>query len=334
VRFVNSIVADNSAPGTPNTDGCSIGGGTFTSLGYNLEDGDTCNLSEPTDIINTDPMLEQLGDNGGETETHALPDDSPAADQGSCPGVSADQRGMPRPVDLPGVPDADDGCDIGAYEAQEDLTSPEIVATVPVSGAVDVPLAAPVVITFSEPISTGTFAYTVDPDPGGLTETWMMSDTLVTLGHAPFAVQTAYTVTVSAAEDLVGNPLAGAPYAWDFTTTADVTSPQVLAVSPISGAMEVALEAPVVITFSEPIDTGTFGFTVAPDPGEWAVGWMMSDTLVTLDHAPLDADTVYTVTVEAAADLVGNPLAEAPVAWSFTTELHRLYLPMVLRNGP
>jgi hypothetical protein len=87
-------------------------------LGHNLEDGDTCNLDQPTDLVNTDPLLQPLGDNGGPTETHALAEGSPAVDQGSCAGLATDQRGYPRPVDIPGVADADDGCDIGAYERQ------------------------------------------------------------------------------------------------------------------------------------------------------------------------------------------------------------------------
>jgi CSLREA domain-containing protein len=111
--FRNTIIAGNGAPLAAN---CHNDGGMLSSLGYNLEDGDTCNLSQPTDLVNTDPLLEPLANNGGPTETHALPEASPAADQGSCPGANVDQRGMPRPADLPGVPNADDGCDIGAYE--------------------------------------------------------------------------------------------------------------------------------------------------------------------------------------------------------------------------
>jgi hypothetical protein len=213
--FHNTIIANNSAPYYA---GCYNNGGTLTSLGYNLEDGDTCNLDQPTDIVNTDPMLEPLADNGGPTETHALPDDSPAADQGSCPGYAADQRGMPRPVDLPGVPNADDGCDVGAFEVQEDTTLPRIAATSPVSGAVEVRPTAPVVIEFSEPMEMESLIYSVDPDPGSWVASWEMMGSQVTLDHAPFDAETVHTVTVEAAADLSGNPLAGAPVVWSFTT--------------------------------------------------------------------------------------------------------------------
>jgi hypothetical protein len=43
---------------------------------------------------------------------------SPAIDAGSAFGPTTDQRGLPRPADLPGVPNAADGSDIGAVEVQ------------------------------------------------------------------------------------------------------------------------------------------------------------------------------------------------------------------------
>jgi len=54
---------------------------------------------------------------------------SPAIDRGSCPSEPHDQRGYvdassgARPVDDNAVTDADDGCDIGAYEAHGDPPS-------------------------------------------------------------------------------------------------------------------------------------------------------------------------------------------------------------------
>jgi predicted outer membrane repeat protein len=92
-------------------------GSGYTSLGYNLGSDNTCGLDQPTDQPNTAALLGPLQRNGGPTETHALLAGSPAMDQGSCPDQTADQRGMPRPVDLARIPNADDGCDIGAFEA-------------------------------------------------------------------------------------------------------------------------------------------------------------------------------------------------------------------------
>jgi hypothetical protein len=68
-------------------------------------------------------MLGPLQNNGGPTQTMALPSGSPAIDAGNPNGctdnkghlLKTDQRGMPRP-------DKEDsgGCDMGAYESQSD----------------------------------------------------------------------------------------------------------------------------------------------------------------------------------------------------------------------
>jgi uncharacterized repeat protein (TIGR01451 family) len=70
-------------------------------------------------ITGQDPALGGLTDNGGQTWTHAIQAGSPAIDAGSCEdaeghAVDVDQRGEKRPQGY--------GCDIGAYEAQPELS--------------------------------------------------------------------------------------------------------------------------------------------------------------------------------------------------------------------
>jgi CSLREA domain-containing protein len=108
VFLLNTIVANNLTGGN-----CQ---GTMTSLGGNLESGDTCQFRELSDQPGTDPRLGPLADNGGPTQTHALLADSPAQETAVCtelaPCPPVDQRGMARPIFI--------GSDIGAYES--DLT--------------------------------------------------------------------------------------------------------------------------------------------------------------------------------------------------------------------
>lgn len=94
-------------------------GGVVTSNGYNIASDDSCEITDPSDLSTTDPLLGALvmgtRANGGSTYFHNLSNGSPALDSGSTNGT-IDQRGNPRPVDLPGIPNTTDGDDRGAVE--------------------------------------------------------------------------------------------------------------------------------------------------------------------------------------------------------------------------
>lgn len=93
------------------------GAGDIISADYNLVGDASCNLSGSNDQVVSGPLVDGLADNGGATMTHALLPDSPALDhipvgENGCGAIwTTDQRGVIRPQD--------DGCDVGAYEAEE-----------------------------------------------------------------------------------------------------------------------------------------------------------------------------------------------------------------------
>ncbi|MCA9901668.1 MAG: hypothetical protein KC433_25985 [Anaerolineales bacterium] len=98
-----TVTTKNSIISSSGTD-CS---GTISSNGYNLVSDSSCGLSGTADLVNANPQLGVLKNNGGSTLTHALLFGSPAIDSGSgCPAV--DQRGVSRPVGA--------ACDRGAVE--------------------------------------------------------------------------------------------------------------------------------------------------------------------------------------------------------------------------
>ena len=82
-----------------------------------------------TNVINFDPELAPLADNGGFTQTMALGPWSSAVDTGGVNAACAldDQRGVTRPQDGDG--DSNANCDIGAYEVAPGSVEPPILTT-------------------------------------------------------------------------------------------------------------------------------------------------------------------------------------------------------------
>jgi hypothetical protein len=116
VNIKNTIVANNQVKtGGEGADAW----GTLNSQGYNLvKNTNYCFITGVLigNITSVDPLLGPLADNGGPTQTHALLTGSPAIDAGNSKGIPLDQRGVSRPVDIPGIINVSDGADIGAYE--------------------------------------------------------------------------------------------------------------------------------------------------------------------------------------------------------------------------
>jgi CSLREA domain-containing protein len=101
----NTIVAGNMAAGAPSDCGAVA---VVTSTNNISSDG-SCMFTDSGSKQSTDPLLAALADNGGETDTMALREGSPAIDAGTSDGCPAtDQRGVARPQQS--------ACDIGAYE--------------------------------------------------------------------------------------------------------------------------------------------------------------------------------------------------------------------------
>jgi hypothetical protein len=111
LQVYDTIVADNTADLGPDLGGSGSGG--FTSLGHNLIGNNSGSGYAASDLVNVNPDLGPLQNNGGPTQIMALLSGSPAINAGDNTNAPAsDQRG-------PGFPRVFGGAiDIGAFEAQ------------------------------------------------------------------------------------------------------------------------------------------------------------------------------------------------------------------------
>lgn len=131
ITIRNSIIAQN----TSNTKEVDISG-IFISQGFNIIGNTTGNAGWiATDLINRNPLLAPLGNNGGLTPTHALLPGSPAIDAGNVAlakdpttglELLRDQRGSVRTY----TPGGFSKVDIGAYELYLPASSATISGTV------------------------------------------------------------------------------------------------------------------------------------------------------------------------------------------------------------
>jgi hypothetical protein len=116
-KIAASIVSGGTGPA--GSENCGV---KLESQGFNLESTNECGFTAVGDQVSTDPLLGALQDNGGPAPTMLPAANSPAIDHGSAFGLTTDERGLLRPVDLASTPNSTapgaDGSDIGAAEVQ------------------------------------------------------------------------------------------------------------------------------------------------------------------------------------------------------------------------
>lgn len=101
-----TLVGTNTAGTGPDIMGTISNDNDYNLLGVSAG---VSGLSGSHDVVNHDPLIDDLADNGGATQTHALQNHSPAFNAGGMACAEIDQRGTPRPQA--------GACDIGAFEA-------------------------------------------------------------------------------------------------------------------------------------------------------------------------------------------------------------------------
>ena len=124
--LANTVVANNTATAaSPHPDLRNAGPDPFklahslieVSAGASIVD---INGFAGSNILDVDPQLGPLANNGGPTRTEKPSLTSPLLDKGVIVAAPIDQRGLPRPFDIPSISNTatGDAADIGAVELQ------------------------------------------------------------------------------------------------------------------------------------------------------------------------------------------------------------------------
>ena len=145
-----------------------------------------------------------------------------------------------------------------------DTVAPTVAQVSPAPGAASIAPNPDIQVVMSKPMDRTSIANAIVATPTAGGSAVAGSSTLaydnVTLtftpsGGALLAPSTNYTVSVAGAKDVDGNVMT--PYSWNFTTSTSTvgdTTQGTISISPQNGATNVAVNTPVVLTFSKPVD--------------------------------------------------------------------------------
>ncbi len=211
------------------------------------------------------------------------------------------------------------------------VTFPVTNPVSPASGATAVPTTASITIQASEPLDqTSIDATTVRllqaGAPVAVNRSWDLATRIITITPTvAMAGSTLYTVECGMVRDLAGNPQV-ATLSYTFTT-ADVTPPTLVSMSPASGSTGVTIDKNIILTLSEPVATPSLTVTTVRlirTDGPASYGVSLNGAIITID--PDDAagsflrtGATYTVEIGAGVkDLSGNAFSNAPATFSAT----------------
>ncbi len=200
----------------------------------------------------------------------------------------------------------------------EPTAAPQITATAPAADATGVPLNSAIQVRFSESMDPASAMYSIVPTVL-VAASWPTTDILVLTPDPPGLVNcTAYSVQVSGTDLDEGLSLVpgGARNPWSFATVCD--RPYVTQTVPADGARDVAPDAPIVVTYSEPMDPVVLSFRLNPATGSLLTTWDGTRSVLTVSTS-LQPGTRYTATA-LGRDVDGNPLVASfvPNPWTFT----------------
>jgi Bacterial Ig-like domain len=218
---------------------------------------------------------------------------------------------------------------------------PFIQEVSPLDDAKAVPITTNATVKFTEQvigISATTFTLVVEGDttPVAATVTYDLATRTATLDPDTQLLSSKHYVAAlgDGIEDARGNPIYG-KRTWRFRTAHDTEAPTLVSIDPAPGTTGVAINAPIVMVFSEQVQYPNGGFILSDGTTQQQLTPMyVSPVSLKFQPLALQPQTLYTVTITAqVTDLTGNPFANAPVNVTFTTAADTIP-PTVLLTSP
>lgn len=204
---------------------------------------------------------------------------------------------------------------------------PYVAAVTPAPGATEVPIDQPLIVEFSKPVAPDAVTLTGDLLPA-LLPAWNASHTRAVFTHAGLTHGAQLTLQL-AAQDQQGSPLrADGPLAspWAFTVTTDATPPT----GSLNLEEDEAGNTMLRLRFSEPVRPESITLAITPPTAGELIWDSDTDALFTPATGFIAGQT-YAVSVTAALDRAGNPLA-SPFASTITGDTPSgVYLPYLGR---
>jgi hypothetical protein len=208
--------------------------------------------------------------------------------------------------------------------------NPTVVSTTPARGAMNVPLAQAVSVTFNKAMNhsriTSTAFTLTSPGGIGVPGTVAGAGTTSTFTPTlPLALGTVYTATVTTAvQDTLGNALL-ANFVWTFTSG---TVPTVASTNPASGATAVPLNQKIAVTFNQATNPATITaagafllqITAGSVPVAGTVTYVAAaNTALFTPTANLAPSTQFTAAIARTVQSASGNLIAGSYTWNFTT---------------
>ena len=234
---------------------------------------------------------------------------------------------------------------LDAQQQDEAPTVPPLLVTevLPADGSSGIETSAVITAIFNHPVVPLGVAgdatslpnpLTIDPPTGGSGE-WLNTSIYVFRPDPALAGGTTFTVTVNAGLQAVDGATLDAPFSWTFSTV----GPQIVETTPSANASGVVIDAPVQVTFNQPMDRASTeaAFFLRP-PGQMSgtlagmFTWSEDSTRLSFkpaQHLMLDAAYTAGFADGAARAQVGSA-ALAGMRW----ELITIPRPAIIRTEP